>query len=493
MAEAPVLIGIDIGTTAVKAVMVAPDGAVLDDYAGGHATARPAAGHAEQDPAIWLDHVRKALARFAAHPRAGQVGAMGITSQVNTHCFCDAAMIPLAPAIAWQDTRAGAEAAKLDASISPEAKAAALGAPIPIDASHALSRMAWMAAHRPDLWGQSRHVLLPKDWIIAQLTAQVVSDPLSAVGLAGGDLAYAPAILGLMPRAVDVLPGLRDPLQVAGVVTSGPFRGLPVATGTMDAWAAMFGLGVADEGEAMYLSGTSEVLGLISARRQTDAGIITFPDWRGITLHAGPTQAGGASLDWLGRLLGQTPAALCQLAAQVQLTDTSPLFLPHLEGERAPLWDPASRGSFVGLSSATGPAELAACVLEGVAFSARLAFDAVARSGDTAPMVLRHGGGGAQSDHWCQIRADVLGRSLARVATPQAGAMGALVMGGVAADILPDLVTATRALVQVDYVFNPDDKAADRATRRFALYRALYQATAPVNAALLQAGPPAAH
>ncbi|MFN4129086.1 MAG: xylulokinase, partial [Paracoccaceae bacterium] len=358
-------------------------------------------------------------------------------------------------------------------------------APIPIDASHALSRMAWMAAHREGLWAQCRHVLLPKDWIIAQLTGQVVSDPLSAVGLAGVDLSYAPAILALVPRAASVLPALRDPLQIAGVIRSGAFRGVRVATGTMDAWAAMFGLGVADEGEAMYLSGTSEVLGLISATRQPEKGIITFPDWRGITLHAGPTQAGGASLDWLARLFGKTPAELGQLAASATLTATSPLFLPHLEGERAPLWDPASRGSFVGLSSATGPGELAACVMEGVAFSARLAFDAVARSGDCAVSVLRHGGGGASSDHWCQIRANVLDRSLSRVATPQAGAMGALVMGGVAADILPDLVAATRAMVRVERVFTPDGAAAEQKDQRFALYHELYAATAPVNAALL--------
>lgn len=492
MAQPPVLIGIDIGTTAVKAVMIAPDGELLVSYSGDHRTVRKAPGHAEQDPAAWLDHVQAALARCAAHPRAGQVSAIGITSQVNTHCFCDASLTPLAPAITWQDTRASAEAAQLDACLSVEAKTAALGAPIPIDASHALSRMVWMAAQRPDLWAQSRHLLLPKDWVIAQLTGHVGSDPLSAVGLAGADLCYAPAILALVPRAAELLPALRDPLQIAGVVRSGPFAGLPVATGTMDAWAAMFGLGVAEDGEAMYLSGTSEILGLISARHAPTPGVITFPGWRGITLHAGPTQAGGASLDWLGRLLDKTPAALGELAAGVRLTASSPLFLPHLEGERAPLWDPASRGSFVGLSSATGPADLAACVMEGVAFSARLAFEAVARSGDRAVDLLRHGGGGAGSDHWCQIRANTMGRSLARVATPQAGAMGAMVMGGVAAGILPDLVTATRALVQVDRVFAPDEAAATLADQRFELYRDLYQATASVNAALSCASAPEA-
>lgn len=310
------------------------------------------------------------------------------------------------------------------------------------------------------------------------------ADPLSAVGLVGADLAYAAGVLDLVPRAAEVLPPLRDPLQVAGPVVAGPFCGVPVATGTMDAWAAMFGLGVSGEGEATYLSGTSEVLGLISNLRQAEPGIIVFPPWRGITLHAGPTQSGGASLDWLGHLLGRDTGWLDSLSAGATITSASPLFLPHLEGERAPIWDPASRGAFAGLSSATGPAELVACVMEGVAFSARLALEAVERSGGLRAPLLRHGGGGAMSDGWCQIRANALGRPLARVSAPEAGAMGALVMGGVAAGLLPDLATATAELVAVDRVFSPDPAAAPLADQRFALYRELYRATRPISAAL---------
>lgn len=482
----PVFIGIDIGTSAVKAVMAAPGGESISRYASPYPTARPASGMAEQDPGQWFAHVEAALAQFAAHPRAGAVQAIGITSQVNTHVFCDSALVPLAPAITWQDTRAGPQAAVLDAQLSPQARIAALGAPIPIDASHALSRMAWFADHCPQHWSQTRHVLLPKDWVIARLTGTVAADPLSAVGLVGTELVYAAAVQRLVPRAAEVLPPLGDPLQVAGTVARGSFKGVPVCIGTMDAWAAMFGLGVSADGEAMYLSGTSEVLGLISARRQPEPGIITFPEWRGITLHAGPTQSGGASLDWLSRLIGADPGRLDALAAGVAITAASPLFLPHLEGERAPLWDPTSRGVFAGLSSATGPGEMAACVMEGVAFSARLAFEAVERSGGRTVALLRHGGGGSRSDRWCQIRANVFGRQMARVAAPEAGAMGALVMAGVAAGILPDLDAATAELVAVDRIFAPDPAEAARADQRFALYRELYRASAPISRALAQ-------
>jgi xylulokinase len=482
----PVLIGIDIGTSTVKAVMAAPGGVRLDRYAASHSTQRRSGGWSEQEPDNWLQHVHAALDRFASHPRAGDVRAIGITSQVNTHVFCDTTLAPLAPAITWQDTRASSEAASLDSLISASNKLAALGAPIPIDASHALSRMAWMAAHSLGDWARTRHVLLPKDWIIAQLTGQVTADPLSAVGLTGTDLSYAKMVLDLFPRAAEVLAPLRDPLTVAGEIQAGPFKGVPVATGTMDAWAAMFGLGVATEGEAMYLSGTSEVLGLISAERRAEPGIIVFPAWRGITLHAGPTQSGGASLEWLSRLLSFEPAQLDTLAAGAELNAKSPLFLPHLEGERAPIWDPSSRGAFVGLSSVVGPTELAASVMEGVAFSARLALEAVERSGGVSVPSLRHGGGGAMSDRWCQIRANALGRRLDRVIAPEAGAMGALVMGGVASGVLSDLATATAELVAVDQTFVPDPAAASLADKRYALYQDLYRATAPISAALAQ-------
>ncbi|HCQ66841.1 MAG TPA: carbohydrate kinase [Rhodobacteraceae bacterium] len=481
----PVFVGIDIGTSSVKAVMGGAGGALHDKYAGHHDTARPSAGAAEQNPADWMQHVEAALTRFAAHPRAGDVVAIGVTSQVNTHVFCDPARAPLHPAITWQDTRPAAQARRLDAAISPEDKTTALGAPIPIDASHALARVGWMAATNPEVWASTAHVMLPKDFAIAQLTGNCIADPISAVGLVGTDLRYAPAILDLFAGAKTVLPMLRDPLEVAGHVRKDtPFAGVPVATGTMDAWAGMFGLGVASEGEAIYLSGTSDVLGLISSDRPGAAGIITFPDWRGISLHAGPTQSGGASLVWLARILGQDVAALGRLAGQAHITRQSPLFLPHLEGERAPLWDAGSRGAFAGMTSATGPEELAACVMEGVAFSARLALEAIERSGNRQVHNLRHGGGGAASDIWCQIRANALGRTLERVKVPEVGAMGALVIAATAIGELEDLGEATQGLVAIDRAFACDPKMAALADDRFKAFEDLYRALGPVNATL---------
>ncbi len=119
----PVLIGIDVGTSSVKAVMAAPGGRRIDAFSGTHPTQRATPGMAEQAPADWMGHVEAALARFAAHPRAADVVAVGVTSQVNTHVFCDAGHAPLRPAITWQDTRPAAEAARLGRPVGPGRKA----------------------------------------------------------------------------------------------------------------------------------------------------------------------------------------------------------------------------------------------------------------------------------------------------------------------------------------------------------------------------------
>ena len=473
------LIGIDIGTTAVKAVLADLSGTRLSSYAATYPTQRPGPGCVEQDPADWMEHVQAALAQFAG--LGLRVQGIGITSQVNTHVFCGPDLAALAPALVWQDIRAASYGAALDARITLGAKIAALGAPIPIDASHALARMGWMAQQRPELWAQTAHVLAPKDYAIARLTGAVGGDPLASVGLVGTDLRYAQAILDLFPGAKTVLPPLHDPLDIAGTILHGPFKGVPVVTGTMDAWAAMFGVGVAQNGQAMNLSGTSEVLGLIAATRLPEPGVITFPDWRGITLHAGPTQSGGASLDWLGRIIGQTVPEMTAMAGPIA-SDT-PLFLPHLAGERAPLWDAQARGVFAGLSAAHGPADLVTAVMEGVAFSARLALEALERAGGLRPAEIRAGGGGTGSDLWCQIKADAFNRPLLRMQAQDAGAVGAMVIAGAGCGVLPDLACAAHRLVRLDQQFEPGPGAV-LADRRYAIWRDTYAQMRPVNAAM---------
>jgi xylulokinase len=479
------LVGIDVGTTSVKAGLFTLRGERLDAATAAVPTHRPAPLHAEQDPTDWWRPILAALGRFADRPESPRIAAVGLTSQVGTHVFADAAGTPLMPAILWQDGRAAAAAAALDATVSAAEKERWFGGPMPIDASHALARIAHVAATAPDLWNRTVHVLLPRDWCLLHLTGAAVCDPISAIGLTGPDLAYIAPLIARVPGAAARLPPIWPATALAGRIRPGlPLAGRPVAVGTMDAWAGLHGTDAAGEGRAMYLGGTSEILAIAAAARHPAQGVIVFPPHQGIRLHAAPTQAGGAALAWAAALLGQTPAALAEHAARLPAGTPLPLFLPHLAGERAPLWDIASRGAFAGLEAGMGAAELACSVMEGVAFSARLAFEALEASAGLRPETIRCAGGGFAAPLWAQLRADALARPLRIAAVLDAGTVGAAAIAGAAAGLFPSLAAASAALVRLDRTVLPHPAGAQRAEARYALWRELYPALRPLHHAL---------
>ena len=325
-------------------------------------------------------------------------------------------------------------------------------------------------------------MLLPKDYVTLRLTGEIAGDPIAAVGLVDSAGAYVAPLLDLVPGAAEKLPPLFPFHHVAGTIRPDlPCAGVPVVVGAMDAWAGMFGCGVVADGDAMYQSGTSEIPGIVSAKVVPTPGVILFPPYDGIRMHAAPTQAGGASLAWVANLLGKTPAELSGLVAGLDDVARIPLFLPHLSGERAPIWDASSRGSFARLDGGTGPAELAGSVMEGVAHSVRWAFEALQSSAGISIDSVNIGGGGAQSDIWCQIRADVLGMSLRRTSVPAAAALGAAILAGVGSGAFPALAPAVRQLVHFDRDFVPDASRRARHDANHARYRALYEAMKPFN------------
>jgi xylulokinase len=477
------LIGIDIGTTATKATLIDGGGAQLASYSRPHATARNAPGMAEQAPQDWMDGVLGALAQFSQAVDPAKVIGIGLTSQVNSHVFVDGRGEAIRPGITWQDTRAAADAAKLDSQVTNEQKTAWFGGPVPIDASHALSRMAFVARTEPENWAATRHVLLPKDFVALKLTGAVASDPVAAVGLVNSDGVYVEQLLDLVPGARAKLPPLYPFHHIAGHVGAGlPFAGLPVMVGAMDAWAGMFGCGVVADGDAMYQSGTSEIPGVVSSKVVPTPGVILFPPYEGIRMHAAPTQSGGAALTWLSNLLGRSPAELSAQAGACEPGPNLPLFLPHLAGERAPIWDSASRGTFARLDANTGSAQLTRSVMEGVAFSVRWAFEALGHSAGAKIEAANIGGGGSRSDVWCQIRADALGMSLRRTAVPDAAALGAAILAGVGSGAFDALTPAIRQLVKFDRTFEPNIGLARLYDERFEHFRSLYETLKPFNA-----------
>jgi len=482
--KTPLLVGIDVGTTSIKASLFDADGTALRAFARPYPMARPAPGLAEQDPADWTSRVTATLASLSSGLPDGAVAGVGLTSQVNTHVFVGAAGEALMPAITWQDGRAGAEAAELDAQVSTEERIGWWGAPLTIDASHPLARALWVKRHHPDVWARTRWLMAPKDYCILHLTGEATADPMTAFGLIDQSLTYVPRLLDLVPGVADKLPPLSGFTEAAGRIRPGlPLAGTPMVTGAMDAWAGLVGCGALTDGDCMYLSGTSEIVGLVSKSRHPAPGVVAFPTCEGITLHAGPTQSGGASLGWLSTLTGRSPAELSALAAGGDPRRPTPLFLPHLQGERAPIWDIGARGAFIGLDGGMGPAELARSVFEGVAASVRWLLEALEESAGRPAAGFAMAGGGAAADPWCQIRADMLGRPIRRLKALDAGVLGAAILAGVGAGAFPSILAAAGRLVVTDRLFEPDPARRARMDFIYGEYRALYAALKPFNAA----------
>ncbi len=483
---ADLILALDIGTTSVKAAVIGLDGRCQDQFAESHPTARPGTYIVEQDPSDWTSRMDRAVAQVVAAGLAPRIAAIGLTSQVNTHLCLNARGRSLMPAIVWQDSRAAVEAAELDAAVTLAQKLNWWGAPMPIDASHALSRMLWVARHKPQVWAQTSRVVLPKDFCLAHLTGEYRTDPVSNIGLTDAGGAYIAGVLDLVPGAASRMAPLAAVTDIMGRVRPGhALAGVPVVTGTMDGWCALYGAGGGQDGTGVYVSGTSEVLGIVAETVQPSSGVIVFPDLGGVRLHAGPTQSGGAALAWFCALAGQMPDAVEAMVAANPRAPLTPLFLPHLQGERAPLWNPSLRGVFLGMDQETGLPDLARAVYEGVALSARHVLGVLERSANVVPETLICGGGGFRSAQWTQIRANVLGRPLTALEVNEPTLLGVAALAAHGTGHFTSLAAAHRAMVRHGLTVTPDPAQTALYDDLFGLYTRAIAANADLNADLL--------
>lgn len=478
--SAPVYLGIDLGTSSVKASLVDRRGVLGAVLRREYAVVSPAPGAAESDPATWWDATVAVVRELLAGAQQDTaIASIGLSGQMHGLVLTDAEGVAVRPAILWADSRSGEVLDQYRAL--PAEALRRLGNPLV--AGMAGPSLLWAQRHDPDAVASARWALQPKDWLRARLTGVVATEPTDASATLlwdcradHWDLAVADA-LGV-PSGL--LPTVHESLTVAGGLTSeaatalGLPSGTPVAHGSGDCAAALAGTGLGSVGEVQLTLGTGgQVIRVLSDGE--DATPCTHR-YRAAPAGSWYTMAAtlnvGLALQWVVQVLGVSWHEL-YAAAELSGRDDGPFFLPHLSGERTPYLSSRMRGRWTDLDLHCDRDTLLRSVLEGVAFSVRDATEHI--GGDHG--VVRLAGGGSTVPAWRRLLCDVLGRPLAAVEATDASVRGAALLGAVAtADITTaDLYGALAPPLQP--ATEPGRDSAHYG-RRFTIYRELARESA---------------
>jgi xylulokinase len=478
-------LGIDIGTSEVKALLLSETHAVIGSAGAALTVNRPAPGHSEQHPQDWWHATQSALAALrAAHPQAyAAVRAIGLSGQMHGAVLLDAQDQVLRPAILWNDTRCAQECLDMMAELAQLPQlAGSLAMP-----GFTAPKLRWVARHEPEIFARVAKVLLPKDYVRLLLTGDYVTDMSDASGTLWLDVekrAWSDTLLGLTALGPQHMPRLVEGSAAGGQLRAdvaaqlGLPAGVVVAGGAGDNAASAVGMGAVDAGQGFLSLGTSGVLFVVTPSFQPNAASATHA-----FCHALPERwhqmsvmlSAASSLQWVTGLLGaSSEGALAEQAAALSLSQRAlaPLFLPYLGGERTPHNDADVRGSFHSLGFDTDAARLAYSVLEGVTFGLRDGLAALKAAGSHV-QGLSLVGGGARSAMWAQQLASALNIEIrTHHGSAVGGALGAARLGWLATG-------ATQAAVclapEIDTVFRPDPQERDMLQPRYARFRQLYQ------------------
>jgi xylulokinase len=460
------LVGLDVGTTGVKAVAVSETGDVLARAERGYPLATPQPGWCEQDPDDWWSASQAALADLGVEP-----GPVGLSGQMHGLVALDERGRPLRPAILWNDQRTGAECEEIEATIG-------LDRLIELTGNRALTgftapKLLWLRRHEPETFARIRHVLLPKDYVRLRLTGEHAIDAADASGTLLFDVRrreWSGEVLDALELPAEWLPPVHESTAIGGAG---------------DQAAGALGLGVDRPGPLSVVLGTSGVVfaALPEYRPDARARLHVFCHAVPGTWHAmGVMLSAAGSLRWLrDNVVGESYEELNREAARWPAGVEGLLFQPYLAGERTPHADPNARGAFVGLSLRHDRGALVRAVLEGVAYGLRDSLELVRELGVHAE-VGRVSGGGARSSLWLRIVASVLGLPLERTAASEEGAaFGAALLAGVASGAFADAAEAVAACVHVTDRIEPEPAWQGTYDDGYVRFRELYPALRPLE------------
>jgi xylulokinase len=472
-------LGIDIGTSGVKAVLVGADGTVVDSASAQLTVSRPHPFWSEQDPADWWVATNSAVSDLD-RDRRKQVKAIGLSGQMHGATLLGADHRALRPAILWNDGRSAAQCTALEATVP------GLGQ---ITGNRAMPgftapKVQWVRENEPEIFAATTKILLPKDYVRLRMTGDLASDMSDSAGtlwLDVGARAWSDMMLEATGLTRSHMPTLFEGSEITGQLRAelaeawGMAR-VPVAAGGGDNAAGAVGVGVVRPGDAFLSLGTSGVLFLANAAYTPNpaGGVHSFchalPDrWHQMSV----ILSAASCVDWAARLTGTASAgALFEAVEKRDRRCGNEMFLPYLSGERTPHNDPHAKGVLFGLTHESDAAAIGQAVLEGVAFAFRDGLDALTGSGaeiDTITVI----GGGARSNYWGRILSAALDRPLVYRDGGEVGpAFGAARLARIAVTgaEIEDVCIAP----PITAVIEPDDRLTDHYASRIQIFRTLY-------------------
>jgi xylulokinase len=473
-------LGIDLGTSEVKVLLLASNGRVIGTAGSPFTVSRPHQRWAEQNPSDWWDGTRAALSalRTKYPDEFAQVRGIGLSGQMHGAVLLDAQDRVLRPAILWNDMRSVDECAELTER-APKLHQIAGNLAMP---GFTAPKLLWVARHEPDIFRQTAYVLLPKDYLRLQLTGDKVSDPSDAAGTLWLDVAkrdWSDTLLAACDMNRSQMPRLCEGSESSGTLRA---EGVVVAAGGGDNATSAIGIGATQPGDGFVSLGTSGVLCVVgdSFRPNPASAVHAFchaiPDrWHQMSV----VLSAASCLRWVCKLTStDEPTLLAEIEALApDALASAPFFLPYLSGERTPHNDPYAQGVFFGMNHATDRALLGYAVLEGVTLALTDGLDAL-RAAGTEASALSLLGGGARSNYWAQLLADALNTTTRKHGGGETGAaLGAARLGWLAAGGDPAQVL-TKPPVEVEFTPDPSRHAALRA--RLDGFRALYRHVRPL-------------
>lgn len=489
-------LGLDIGTSGVKAILVEQSGEVVAAATTPLTLSTPRPGWAEQHPDDWWDATVRSIAGVLAQKPGAQVAAVGISGQMHSSVFLDRGGAVVRPALLWCDGRTTAECAEITQRAGGEERLRDW-VRNPALEGFTLPKVLWLRNHEPDAYGRVATVILAKDFIRYRLTGVLACEPSDASGTLMFDparLEWSDELLNAtsVPRAL--LPDVGGSAEVLGRVTgesarrTGLAEGTPVVGGGADNACGAAGVGVIMPGEAVASWGTSGTVLAPTAQPFVDPGLrahtfchVAPRVWyvMGVVLSAGGAFAWYR--DQLARELAGVPGADGKLDAEADSVPPGAAgvtFLPYLQGERTPHRDASARGAFLGLSLAHTRAHLTRAVLEGITFALRDSLSILQELG-LSPNHLLLTGGGAKSPFIRRLQADVYGVPVSTVNREEGPAYGAALLAAVGAGAYPDLAAAASATLTRGASERPNSRTHREYEPVYDRFRTSYRAARP--------------